>query len=146
MQQFLFIVCTFVLLFGQTPTLAQGSDSSQKQAPEAPPPIITNGLSIYKAKGPEEAIKAWIKGSPIDGSKEALMQANNLRSIEGYYGTYQSFEVVSTRTLSSKTKIFYLVLEFEKSPIFAKFLVFKTAEGWTVTSFDFNTKSELILP
>lgn len=50
------------------------------------PPVILSGLQAYKDKGPEEAVRIWIKDSPIDGSKAALSQANNLRQVQDFYG------------------------------------------------------------
>jgi hypothetical protein len=79
---------------------AQSSDSSEKGVNEALPPVIVSGLDAYKAEGPEDAVRAWIKGSPIDGSKDALSQANVLRQIHDCYGAYQGFEVFSRRELS----------------------------------------------
>ncbi len=138
------IVLLFIgaTLFLQNLITAQTADTRKSSQPL--PPIILSGLQAYKEKGPDEAIKAWIKDSPIDGSKEALGQANNLRMIENFYGSYSGYEVVSTRAISPRTQMFFLVLNFEKGPLFARFLVYRSESGWIVTSLDFNTKSELI--
>jgi hypothetical protein len=110
------------------------------------PPIILSGLDAYKEKGPEEAVKAWIKGSGIDGSREALSQANNLRQIQDFYGSYQTFEVISSKDIAPKSRVFYLALDFEKGPLYARFKVYKTDGGWILTSFTFNTDEEKVLP
>ena len=103
-------------------------------------------MDAYKSKGPEEAVKAWIKGSALEGSKEALSQANGLRQVQDYYGSYESFEVINIRSISKKVRIFYVTIDFEKGPLFAKFVVYRADQGWILTSFNFNTKEELILP
>jgi hypothetical protein len=87
---------------------------ARKGLNEALPSIIVSGLDAYKAKGPEDAVRAWIKGSPIDGSKDALSQANVLRQIHDCYGAYQGFEVFSRRELSPTARLLYLILDFEK--------------------------------
>jgi hypothetical protein len=110
------------------------------------PPVILSGLDAYKAEGPEAAIRAWIKGSPIEGSKDALAQSNVLRQIQDFYGSYKSYDVISARILSPNIRILYLGLNYEKGPLFSKFIIFQTAQGWILTSFNFNTKEELILP
>jgi hypothetical protein len=122
------------------------SDPPQKPVAEDVPPIIVSGLETYKDKGPDEAVRAWIKGSPLEGSKDALSQGNLLRQIQDFYGSYQGFDVISTRTLSATTRIVYMTLNFEKGPLFAKFVVYRTAQGWILTSFTFNTKEEMVLP
>jgi hypothetical protein len=113
---------------------------------EAPAPIVIAGLQAYKDKGPEEAVRTWIKGSGIDGSKDALAQANTLRQVEDYYGKYQSYEVVKTQSISPKVQVVYLVLDYEKGPLFTKFVNFHSDQGWILAYFNFNTKEEVILP
>jgi hypothetical protein len=73
-------VCIAIILAVPVTLTAQVSKTGSSA--EAPAPIVIGGLEAYKSKGPEEAVKAWIKGSGIDGSKDALAQANTLRQIE----------------------------------------------------------------
>ncbi|MGB9409297.1 MAG: hypothetical protein WCA89_17310 [Terracidiphilus sp.] len=146
MSKIAFIVISCVFAFGQLNSAAQTTDSSQKRAVENLPPVIVYCLDAYRDKGPDDAVRAWIKGSPIDGSKEALSQSNNLRQVQDYYGAYRTFEVIGSRDLSPRTRIFYLVLDYEKGPLFARFVVYRSDEGWILTSFNFNTKEEAILP
>jgi hypothetical protein len=145
MRKFLFLLCSCALFFGH-PSLAQSSNVNKKETAEGLPPMILSGLEAYKDKGPEEAVRAWIKDSPIDGSKDALSQSNTLRQIQDFYGAYQAFEVISTRELTPRIRAIYLALDFEKGPLFAKFLVYRSNQQWILTSFNFNTKEELILP
>lgn len=110
------------------------------------PKIILLGLDAYKAEGPEAALKAWVKGGPLEGSKDALSQANVLRQVQDYYGVYKAFDVIRSRNLSPTTRIFYLTMDYEKGPVFAKFVAYRTEQGWIVTTFTFNTKDDLIVP
>jgi hypothetical protein len=110
------------------------------------PKIILTGLDAYKAEGAEAAIAAWIKGGPIDGSKDALTQANTLRQVQDYYGSYKTFDVIHTRIITPNTHIIYMTLNYEKGPLFTKFVAYQTAQGWILTSFTFNTKEDVILP
>ena len=145
MRKFVFFFCASVLSLAQLASAAQISDSNKKGSTDLPA-IVVAGLEAYKNKGPEDAVRAWIKGSPIDGNKEALTQANSLRQIQDFYGAYQTFEVISTRDLAPKTRILYLVLDYEKGPLFAKFVVYRSDQGWILTSFNFDTKEGAILP
>ncbi|MHB8412326.1 MAG: hypothetical protein ACYDDI_10330 [Candidatus Acidiferrales bacterium] len=103
------------------------------------PKIVLSGLEAYKAEGPEAAVKAWIKGSPSEGSKDALSESNILRQIQDFYGAYKTFDVISFRNLSPTTRITYLILDYEKGPLFAKFVSYRTERGWILTYFTFNT-------
>jgi hypothetical protein len=146
MRKLAFFFCFYVLSCGGLLCAAQIPDSSQKGVRADIPTIIVTGLQAYKDKGPEEAVKAWIKGSAIDGSKEALSQANNLRQIQDFYGAYREFEFLSVKELSPTTRVIYLIIDFEKGPLFAKFVVYRSEQGWILVNFNFNTKEEAILP
>jgi hypothetical protein len=119
---------------------------AQTHASEDVPKIVLSGLDAYKADGADAAIKAWIKGSALDGSKDALSQANILRQIQDFYGSYKTFDLIHTRNVSPNIRIIYVAMDYEKGPLFAKFVVYQTQQGWILTAFTFNTKEELILP
>lgn len=119
---------------------------AQSHANDDIPKIVLSGMDAYKAEGAEAAITAWIKGSPIEGSKDAISQANILRQIQDFYGPYKSFDLIRSRNLTPNVRVIYLTLDYEKGPLFAKFTVYQAAQGWILTNFIFNTKEEIILP
>ncbi len=119
---------------------------ARAQEPGEVPKVILSGLDAYKAEGPEAAVKTWIQGSAIEGSKDALSQANLLREVQDYYGAYKGFDVIRSRNLSPTTRFIYIILDYEKGPLFAKFVVYRVEQGWILVSFTFNTKLEAIAP
>jgi len=139
-------LCGVVVLASVLTLSGQNSDTSKKSSAQNLPPFIVSGLDAYKQKGPEEAFRAWMKNSAIEGSKDALSQANILRQVQDFYGSYQDFEVISTRDISPRVKAIYLELDYEKGPVFAKFVAYRTEKEWILAYFNFNTKEELILP
>ncbi len=145
MRKLAMFLCLCAFVFGNMTAVAQTSEASEKQG-EGLPHFIIAGLQAYKDKGPEEAVRVWIKHSPIDGSRDALAQSNNLHQVQDYYGAYQMHEVIAIRVLSPKTRVIYLVMNFEKGPLFCKFVVYRSEQGWILTNFNFNTKEELIVP
>jgi hypothetical protein len=132
-------------LFLVMPAPSLRAATSQPASDEVPK-ILISGMEAYKNEGPEAAIKAWIKGSPIDGSRDALSQANVLRQVQDFYGAYKSYELIKSRDLTPTTRILYFTLDYEKGPLFAKFLIYRTEQGWIVVNFAFNTKEEVIIP
>ncbi len=139
----LFALSLGLLLFG---FVLFSHRAAGQSASDDVPKIIVSGLDAYKSDGPEAAIKAWLKGSSLEGSKEAISQANVLREVQDYYGAYKSFDRISTRTITPSIRVLYLSLNFEKGPLFAKFVVYRAESGWILVNFVFNTKEELILP
>ncbi|HXZ13309.1 MAG TPA: hypothetical protein VEG64_13050 [Candidatus Sulfotelmatobacter sp.] len=128
-------------------TVAQSlTTGAQESAIGEIPKYLTIGMEAYKAEGADAAVKAWIKGSPIDGSKDALSQANVLRQVQDYYGAYKAFEVIRSTNLSTNIRLTYVSINFDKGPLFAKFLSYRSEQGWILTNFAFNTKPENILP
>lgn len=144
MRKIALVVCLLIAEQFSAGPAAYGQE--QKHSNQDIPAMLQAGFDAYKSQGADAAVKAWIKGSPLDDSKPALTQANNLHQIEDFYGPYRSFEVMSQKELASTTRIIYIVLNYEKGPLFAKFLVFRTEKGWVLTSFMFNTDDQKILP
>jgi hypothetical protein len=145
MRKALFLIFAMAICIGQRSVSAQVT-TAQKQLNAALPEIITDGFIAYKEKGPEEAVKVWIRGSPIDGSKDALTQANNLRQVQDYYGAYTSHDVIAIEEPTARTHLIYMIMNYEKGPLFAKFTIFKTDLGWVLINFNFNTKDEAVFP
>lgn len=109
--------------------------------------VIANGFTAYKENGAKSAIEAWIKGSGIEGSKEALAQANMLTQISDYYGKYLGYELVKKNPISKSTSVYLVVINYEKGSIFASFYTYITPGGMEVTlNFNFNTDAGKIFP
>lgn len=109
--------------------------------------IVANGLSAYKEGGAKSAIEAWIKGSGIEGSKEALAQANMLIQISDYYGKYLDYELVKKNPISKTTSVSLVVINYEKGSVFAKFFTYIKPDGKEVVlTFNFNTNADAIFP
>ena len=113
--------------------------------PSAPGPA-TAGLQAYKADGAEAAVKAWLKGSPLEGGHEATALITSLRGIEDLIGKYQDYFVARTVAFTPNCQLSYIQMNYTKGPLFAKFLVFKTGSGWIVETVRFHTDPEQVWP
>jgi hypothetical protein len=54
--------------------------------------------------------------------------------------------VISNREISSRVRILYVTMNYDAGPLFGRFVFYRTARGWIVTSFDFNLDDSKILP
>src|SRR5262245_25202096 len=121
--------------------------ASAEEASPALPAVLLAGLEAYKTGGPEAAIKAWVKGGPFEGSKEAVAQSNMFQQMQAYVGAYTSYDVVQVHTLTKSTKIIYLIMNFESGPIYGRFVAYKPMDrDWVLPAFDFNGKVEVVFP
>ncbi|MFZ5877218.1 MAG: hypothetical protein ACOYXU_12540 [Nitrospirota bacterium] len=110
------------------------------------PTPITTGLADYAFQGADAAVKAWAKGSAREGSPETSIQVNYLKHVEAMYGKFQSYHLVQVHALSPLTLIVYLTINYEKGPLFARFLSYRIRNDWVLPEFSFDTKPEAIFP
>jgi hypothetical protein len=107
------------------------------------PKIVQFGLETYKSEGPEAAVKAWLKGGPIEGNRDA---ANILRQAQGAYGSYRGYEVIHMQDISASVRVVYLTLNFERGPVFSRFIVYRSDQGAMITALNVSVKPEDIVP
>ena len=111
------------------------------------PDVIIKGLDAYPLEGPEAAVKTWIRGGPIEADSQALANAGSFKEVEAYYGRYLGYQFISAKHLTVSTKFVYLQMNYEKGPLFVRFLCYWTGSSWVVTGrFVFNTDPQQVLP
>ena len=111
------------------------------------PSIVTDGLGAYKTSGFKAALDLWLKGSPMESDKTSLINITGaVASIETAYGKMTGYEEVKTVSLSPSTIRVYLVINYEKGPLFALFTCYKTKEGWIIPKFLLHTDVERVFP
>jgi hypothetical protein len=109
--------------------------------------IVIEGLNGYSKAGASAAIETWMKGSGLEGSKEALSQANVLRQVEDYYGKYEGYEIIKDNKISGRSHMVVFVINYEKGPLFGRFQSYLSNSGkWVATEFKFHTEAALVLP
>ena len=120
----------------------QAGDAKEKE-----PSLIAEGLTAYKANGPEAAIKVWIKGSAMEKkAEESLAYAKNFKQLGEFYGKYLDYQLIEVKEITETSRVVIISMNYELGPVYAKFLTYKAKTGWILVSFDFNTKPEIILP
>ena len=107
---------------------------------------VNLGEIAEEQKRADEAIRLWVKDSPIEGSKDAMTQADALRQAESLYGPYQWYEIIRAREISPRTLTIDLVLDYERGPLFARFVVYRANHRWVMTYFDFSFREETLFP
>lgn len=127
-------------------SLALVSTASHAEQPSAKA-LVESGLSAYLKEGPDVAIKTWIKGSAMEGSKQALTQANSLRQIEDFYGKPESYDFLKENQISSRSKMIVFAINHAKGVVFGRFMVYQTKSGeWVSAEFQFHTEAAALLP
>jgi len=142
-----YIVAAGLLLLVVGPHVLAGSQEHAESSVPIPR-IIALGLTAYRAEGADAAMKAWVKGGPLEGGKDALDQAAALRSIQEVYGVYRRHELLRTQEISPSVRIYFFTIEYERGPLFLRFVLYhyNPTQEWIVTGLDFDTRPERILP
>lgn len=111
------------------------------------PTVLENGFAKYAEAGPKEAIAVWTKNGALEGSKEALSQANNFIKIEDFYGKYIGYEFVKSNQISKSTSVYLINIKYEKGNLFSTFYCYTLQNGQTVmNTFNFHTNATAVWP
>jgi len=108
------------------------------------PSFLLEGLHELANQNPEEAEKAWVRGT-ISADEQAIY-ANQIRSVMASAGPYQNFDVVSVHDFTGRLRVIYLVLNFERMPNIARFLLYRTGNGWVLIDQQFNVDARTLEP
>jgi hypothetical protein len=132
------ILLLFALFAIVSPACAQNSSL---------PKIVTDGFDIYKSSGVSAAYDFWLNGSPLEN--DAATKTNvisSIHTIESAYGKYIGYEYIATVPFSASAKRYYVVIQYEKGPLYTWFEVYSVGGKDIIPAFDCNTKANLLLP
>lgn len=111
------------------------------------PSIVTDGIAAYQKSGGKAALAAWLKGSPMENDTTTSIHMSGLLSqIETAYGKMIGFDPIRVVAISPSVQRVYVLLKFEKGPLYASFDCYKAQGNWIIPNLDCNTKANLILP
>jgi hypothetical protein len=140
MRRIALLLCAFCVLS------APRAQSQSEDAATPLPKVLVAGFDAYRAGGPDEALRVWLRNSPLEGTPDIGTQAKILRAAQVEFGQWRSFDVVNIHQVSPSTRIIYMTLDFDKGPLFAKFVVYRTEPGWIVTNLLFSPNDAEVLP
>lgn len=110
------------------------------------PPVVIAGLDAYQTNSLKSAYGIWSKGSLENdkASKDTIL--TGLVQVEFLYGKMLGYDIVKTVPIGSVVKRVYLVVHYEKGPVYAYMECYKSDEKWLVTDLMFHTKANVVFP
>ena len=135
------LISTALLALTAVPLSAQAAER-----PTDVPPIVTAGLTAYKAEGSRAALAVWLKGSPVANPATTEQMIASLTPIEAAYGSVLGHEILRVVPLSASVRRIYAIVRYERGPLFMSFDCYHTAGGWIIPTFLTNTRAAEILP
>ncbi len=140
MKSFLVLIVLGALLLALPPAaLAQ---------PKPPvPELINQGLNAYAQSGLNTALQLWLQNSLLDRTTLLRSELAALKQADATYGLFESGEVMRVAIITPRVTRVYLVLYYERAPLWAWFDLYRTRAGNQVISdVFFSPKIQVILP
>ena len=110
------------------------------------PRIVGDGLEKYQFSGAAVAVSVWLQFAGPRVQERGAGYIEALRVAEGVYGKFIGYHVVSIRKLTPATDIVYLVLNYERGPLFARFEVYEHKNTDYVTEFSTGFSPTTVFP
>ena len=110
------------------------------------PDAVVRGLDALRLYGPEAAMTAWMRDSPIAGGQAVVDQTRLLKEAIAPYGNGLGYQLIHKKTLTSRTGLYYFSLEFESGPVFCRLLAYQGRAASMVVGIAFDTDPTKLLP
>lgn len=139
---------TRVLIPCITLALALGFTASANAQPRPQPPALINqGLLAYAQNDLNTALQIWLQYSLLDRTTLLRGELAALKYADAHYGAFESGEVMHIAVITPRVTRVYLVLYYERAPLWAWFDLYQTRRGNQVISdVFFSPKVQVILP
>lgn len=141
-------LCLVILVVASRQSLAASEETSAVQEDySSVPSIVSDSLQLYREQGAEAFIKSILKGSPLEGDEGSAKELERMRAVEKYYGKMLRHNFVNVLKVTSFYKKIYVILQFEKGPVFCGIDCYYTSKNtWIVSAFAFDTDIEKVFP
>jgi len=134
------LVVLSLLLLGLAP-------SAFAQTSTQPPELINQGLRAYSQNGLNTALQLWLQNSLLDRATLLRGEMAALKQADANFGAFESGEVMRSVAITPRVTRVYLVLYYERAPLWAWFDLYRTRNGAQVISdVYFSPKVQVILP
>lgn len=117
---------------------------------QTPPPIpivIEQGFDAYAQNGLTSALDTWGNHSLLDRAALFKSEVPALKLADANFGLFERGEVVRTVAVTGRLTRVYVVLYYERAPLWAWFDLYTTRQGKQVISeVFFSPKLHQVLP
>lgn len=120
---------------------------TQAQSRLQPPALINQGFLAYSQNGLNAALQIWLQNSLLDRATLLRGELAALKYADTHYGSFENGEVMHTVAITPRVTRVYLVLYYEKAPLWAYFDLYRLRNGnQAISDVFFSPKVQVILP
>ncbi len=140
----IYVKRSLILLIG---CLMWPSFANAGSLPKEARALIDQGIEAYKAEGARAGLQAWLRGGPLETSKQALTYAASFSQIEAFFGDLVGYSIPRTKKISDTTVLACAVINYRNGPVFARYTLYRREDGsWIISSFGLNTDVDQAWP
>lgn len=123
-------------------TLATVVRAQQRQIP----PVVSSGLDLLVEDRPHDAVSAWGRRWTGADTAQAVTLRASLEQINSLLGRARGYELVRAFEISESLQQLYIVIRFEKQPLYALFVIYRPSDEWQVNAVRWNTDASTVFP
>lgn len=127
-------------------SLIAGSLVFSPAGAEPIPKALEQGFESYKQEGVSAAFDKWLRGSILNLSAQKKQFVKKLETVESLCGTFTGYSMLHQQPLAANSQISYVQLDYQRCPVFARYVLYKVEKNWVVVQFNLHTRPQEILP
>lgn len=111
------------------------------------PNVVTDGFHAYQVGGSDSAVRVWTRNWSGDDSGKVAALEQSLRAVGQQFGAMQGFQVVRSSTLGDRLRRTYLLIWYERHPLYAFFQSYRLADGaWKIIDLTWDSDWAKVFP
>jgi hypothetical protein len=121
---------------------------TQTQLESGVPSMIIEGFEAFCSGQAKNPFAIWAEhGVPVLREAMTSSQITGFNQMfEGIAGKCIGYSVISSTHLTERTQIIYVESAHENIALFWQFTLYRSPNGWAISSFDMNTSVSEIIP
>lgn len=89
----------------------------------------------------------WLKGSPLEAdTTRRTTFIGEIAKLESLYGKMVGFETIHAVIVVPSMLRDYVMVKFERGPVYFAFDCYKAKNHWTIPQINFNARADAVLP
>lgn len=112
----------------------------------AMPSVVTAGLDALVAGDPERAVLTWSATWDADARENLSSLQESLNNVKTIMGNANGYELVQAMDVGPRLRKLYVMVLYDRQPLFAYFEAYRPKDSWQVTSVSWNTDAAEVFP